>query len=94
MPEFNSDHDLLIELRTEVKNISKDIKEIKDNTASRLSALEQDKVTQKEFTDHEARLREVEEKKIPAINNRLSYWTGGLAVAQAVIAYVISKFLN
>lgn len=37
-----TDHDLLIELRTEVRAISKDIKEMRDDTRVRLDALEKD----------------------------------------------------
>ena len=45
-----SDHDLLIELRTEMRGVRDDIKDLKDNTAGRLN-------------DHEARLRQLEEQK-------------------------------
>ena len=80
MSEYN-DHDLLIELRTDMKNVIRDIKEIKEDTKSTLM-------------DHEGRLRNIEEKKIPRIENRLSYWAGGLAVAQAVIAYLVTRFFK
>lgn len=43
----NRDHDLLIELKTEIKAIRQDIKELKDNTVSRLG-------------DHERRIRNLE----------------------------------
>jgi hypothetical protein len=43
----NSDHDLLIELRTEMQGVRRDIKELTDGTAGKLS-------------DHETRLRFIE----------------------------------
>lgn len=38
-----ADHDLLIELRTEMKGMRNDIKDIKDGTTARIAALERDK---------------------------------------------------
>ena len=35
-----NDHDLLIEMRTEMKAVREDIKDIKDNTTARVTALE------------------------------------------------------
>jgi hypothetical protein len=43
----NQDHDLLIELRTEVQNIRNDIKELKDGVATRIASLETDKADRK-----------------------------------------------
>jgi len=60
----NNDHDLLVELRTEMKAVREDIKDLKDGTQARLSALESDRVTQKEFQevkkDFESRIRFIE----------------------------------
>jgi hypothetical protein len=56
----NTDHDLLVELRTEMKAVREDIRELRDGTAARLSSLEADRVTQKEFMDHEDRIRFIE----------------------------------
>jgi hypothetical protein len=48
MPNSNpADHDLLIELRTEVQNIRNDIKELKDGVATRIASLETDKADRK-----------------------------------------------
>lgn len=43
----NSDHDLLIELRTEMQGVRRDIKELTDGTAGKLA-------------DHELRIRFIE----------------------------------
>jgi hypothetical protein len=54
------DHDLLIRLDQKVDSVTDSIKRIEDNTVNRLTALENDHVTLKEFGDHEKRLRFVE----------------------------------
>jgi hypothetical protein len=83
----NTDHDLLIELRTEMQGVRSDIKEIKDGTAARLSALEADRVTQKEFQDHEDRIRFIEK-----------YVWGAVGIIGLInligFAYIISKLTN
>lgn len=43
------DHDLLVRLETKMEGVSKDIKEIKDNSAERLNRLEDGKVDKSEF---------------------------------------------
>jgi len=45
----NNDHDLLIELRTEVQNIRTDIKDLKGSVYDRISRLEKDKADKDEF---------------------------------------------
>lgn len=55
-----NDHDLLIELRTEMKNLRGDVKELKDNVATRVSNLEVEKADKVEVVDHESRLRKLE----------------------------------
>ncbi len=51
---------MLVTLHEQVKQIRTDIKELKDGTSDRLKSLEDDRVTQKEFQDHEVRLRFIE----------------------------------
>lgn len=45
-----SDHDLLIELRTELKGVRTDIKTFSDDTKERLAALEVKKLNKEDFT--------------------------------------------
>lgn len=45
----SSDHDLLIELRTEMKGVRQDIKSFSDDTKERLAALEVQKLSKDEF---------------------------------------------
>lgn len=87
------DHDLLVELRTEMKGVRADLREIKDNTTSRLSLLEQDHITVKEFSDHENRLRTIEDKRLAKIENKLAYWAGALVVINLLAGYLITKYL-
>lgn len=73
------ERDLLIELRTEMKAVRDDIKELKDGTATRLSILEADRVTQKDLHDHETRIRRLEYSLAIAI--------GGFIVIQLALNY-------
>jgi hypothetical protein len=67
-PQASGDHDLLIQIATKLDRAILDIKELKDGTTERVSALEEEKVSVKEYEenktnndlkleDHEARLR-------------------------------------
>lgn len=71
MENLNSnDHDLLIEMRTEMRNVRSDIKELKDGTTQRIQSLENDKANridleelQKTVNEHiEIRVRKLESK--------------------------------
>jgi hypothetical protein len=59
-PQSTQDHDLLIELRTEMRGVREDIQKLTDGTAKRLADLEGDHVTREEKGDLETRLRFVE----------------------------------
>lgn len=85
------DHDLLIRLDQKVDSLTVAIQRIEDNTVSRLSALENDHVTRKEFDDHEARLRKIEERRLPVIEKKMAYYAGGVAVL-LLVAELILKF--
>lgn len=85
-----ADHDLLIELRTEVRAIRTDVKDLKDSTTDRVAALESEKFNKEEalswkkaidliHQDHETRIRRVERWGALAI--------GGLAVIQFLLNY-------
>ena len=54
------DHDLLIELRTEMRGVREDIQNLTNGTTTRLSSLENDHVSRKERDDLENRMRFVE----------------------------------
>jgi hypothetical protein len=92
-----NDHDLLIEINTKLERAIKDIAEIKDTTADRVNALEQEKLDKAEAArlkeeadtvhqDHEIRLRAIEKK----------IWTaaGATAIASTGVATIINQFLQ
>jgi len=81
-----SDHDLLITMHEQIKNIRIDIKELKDGTSERLSKLEEDHVSSEVVNDHEARLREIEKFK--------ENWTGRNAVLAVIFMFVIGLLGN
>ena len=81
---LQQDHDLLIELRTEMRGVREDIRSLSDGTATRLSSLEVDHVTRIERNDLEVRLRFVEK-----------YVWGAIGIIGLInligFAYIVSK---
>lgn len=81
----NEDHDLLIELRTEMQNVRKDIRELNDGTSGRIKALENDKADRKDIesiqtklnTDVETRLRALEAAKSLYLTSMVIYTAVG-----------------
>jgi hypothetical protein len=61
MPQ--EDHDLLIELGTEMRAVRSDIKELKDGTYPRIVALEKDKLDKTEFDKLQRRVASMEESR-------------------------------
>lgn len=70
-PNYSQDHDLLIELKATLGFLRADVKDLKDNLVSRVTALEIDKIGRVEASrmqaeallihnDHETRLRSQE----------------------------------
>jgi hypothetical protein len=72
------DHDLLVELRTEMRGVRSDIKDLKEGTTARIQTLERDKADRKEVEElqkHvndniETRVRNLEEAKIEPIEHK------------------------
>lgn len=56
----NTDHDLLVTVHEQVKQVRVDIQELKDGTATRLTLLEKDHVSLEDKKDHEDRIRRLE----------------------------------
>ena len=75
--QYKTDHDLLIELRTEMRGMREDVIEIKTGSAARLASLEADRVSRK-------RIEDVEED----IEN-LKLWRSGLVGAWGVCTIIL-----
>jgi hypothetical protein len=80
--QYQSDHDLLIELRTEMRGMRGDIKGLSASTSATIS-------------DHETRIR-LNEKDIEAIKTSSSTWrfmlTTGLTILGVVVAIIALKY--
>jgi hypothetical protein len=92
----NDDHDLLIELRTEMQGIRKDIKDLKDGTTERITKLENDKADKKDFeelytkvnTDGENRIRALEASKSLYMTSMLIYTAVGVTMIGLIIYHM------
>lgn len=102
--DSTQDHDLLIELKTSLNFIRGDIKELKDNLASRVTALEVDKIGRFEaskmqeesltvHTDHEKRIRDIE-KDADTLDKRQSNFQTKVVTwgAAAIVVIGIVEF--
>lgn len=102
------DHDLLIamkaEFSTKLDRVIADVKELKENVADRVSALEIEKMNKEEaerykeaadkiHADHEERLRVVESDKIPKLENWRWYVIGITVAAVFILGYLV-QFLS
>jgi hypothetical protein len=93
MEMHQNDHDLLIVLHTEVKNLRSDVKELKDNIVSRVDSLEKNKLEKEDaddiYRDHEDRIRNIERNKPAVFTGSI---TGGVGGAAALIYAIIQFF--
>ena len=86
---MNDDHDLLLtfkaEVSTKLDRVISDVKELKDNVAARVSALEEEKTNKKDFDQY----TENTDKKIDVLS-RLVYIGLGIVIALnfAILAYI------
>lgn len=58
----SKDHDILIELRTEMTNVRRDIKELADGTVKRIELLEKEKADRKEIEEIQKKINELQDK--------------------------------
>jgi hypothetical protein len=94
-----TDHDLLIELRTEMQNVRNDIKELKDGTATRIQSLEKDKADRHIVDglqrtvneDHEVRIRTLESSKGNYFTAMLIYTGVGVAMIGLIIYHLFQS---
>lgn len=96
-PNGLSDHDLLIELRTEMRGVRQDVKDLRDGTSKRVDDLENQKMNRDEamrlkeeadkvHNDHEARLRVLEKDN--------DNFKGKYAIVGGIIVMVVSALVS
>ena len=88
-----TDHDLLIELRTEVANIRADIKELKDGTTSRIETLEKDKADRVEVQALEKKVNDDIEVRVRTLENAKSIYYTMVGIYTAVGSAMIGLIL-
>jgi hypothetical protein len=84
LQQQSQDHDVLIRLDQKVDLLSTDIKELKDNTAARVAALEMEKANQKELDA----LRILAESNARRINKLENYYTRIAAITGAAVVAI------
>lgn len=88
-----SDHDLLIELRTEMRGVRGDVKDIKDGLGPKVEMLEATKLDKAEaertFQDIEMRLRSVERR-----GTQTATWGSVALVAISILQGVAVFFVR
>ena len=91
------DHDLLIEMRTQLKRLSEDIGELKNGTSKRIEDLECDKANKKEFDALAKEVYVTKEERIRKLENKTANYaiTFGLYTLflGGLIALVVSNIL-
>jgi hypothetical protein len=92
MPEIPNDHDLLIELRTEMRGARSDIADMRSGLSGRLLNLEANAVSKIQFDDHEKRIRTVE-KQVDYALTTIRVW-GSVAVTFLGLLEVGLHFLS
>jgi hypothetical protein len=75
--QYQTDHDVLIELRTEMRGMRNDVTEIKTNTVGRISSLENERISKKRIEDIEADI------------DSLKLWRSALAGAWVVCTILL-----
>jgi hypothetical protein len=90
MKKNQSDHDLLIELRTEVLNIRDDIKELKEGTTSRIINLEKDKADRVELDALQIKVNHDIEVRVRVLENKTSKYMITLTLYSIAVGTMIA----
>lgn len=91
------DHDLLIELKTEMKGLRQDVRSLSDNTTAQIRDLQRDKLNRQDFIEYEVEAKtqsKDHEERIRTLEKAFWRGIGALAVIQMVAQFLISKFLQ
>lgn len=86
-----SDHDVLIELRTEVKGMRTDIRDLKDGTTKRLADLEHQAIELEKNKASKVDLDTTNER-LERITTRQNLMIGGLLVINILLPFIF-KYL-
>jgi hypothetical protein len=92
MPEIK-DHDLLIELRTEVRGMRSDIRELKDNTAERLTGVEH-QVNELEKNKASKFDLGATNERLDRVATRQNLMIGGLLVINILLPFIFKYLFN
>lgn len=90
MPEIN-DHDLLIELRTEVKGMRVDIRDLKDGMTKRLADVEHQVIELEKNKASKVDL-DTTNQHLDRVSGRQNLMIGGLIVINVLLPFII-KYL-
>ena len=81
-----NDHDLLIELRTEMQGLREDVRDLSSNTKARITTLEMTKVDKEIFDDH-LEASSDHERRIRILEKALYVGLGFLVLLQIELRY-------
>jgi hypothetical protein len=84
------DHDLLIELKTQVLNIRDDIKDLKSGTTERIQKLEADKADRKDVEE----LQNIINNKIEARVRKLEYKVSNYFITMTLYSIAVASMIG
>lgn len=105
--QMMNDHDILIEVRTQVKDMRSDMRDMQNNLVGRMKACEDNKMEKTEFTkfienttkvheDHEKRIRTLETSITELVTQNkiaIRQWTVVMGVVSMLVSIAL-KFIN
>lgn len=92
-PQQSQDHDLLIELRTEMRGLRTDFKAMADDTKERITRLEEKKLDKDDFQEFLTDYKLDRDKKQKSIDFLMKwFWIawGAVVLLQILIGYYLS----
>jgi hypothetical protein len=88
--EFKNDHDVLVAMYVEVKQLKTDVREMKDNTNGRVMELERDKANAKDLEELQKGYEKVQ-ARVSSLENWRWYLLGAFA-ALVIVAELYDRF--
>lgn len=107
LKQMMNDHDILIEVRTQVKDMRSDMRDMQTNILSRMKTVEDNKLEKSEFSkfidntnkvheDHEKRIRNIETSITELVTSNkiaIRQWTVIMGVVSMLVSIAL-KFIN